>query len=131
MVTITKKQLKELKGSSKLKDYVINDVLDSYNNYDDIDGYFKDLFHGGCQSGFVGSLIYCSDTVKYFDKYKDEIEELITTSAEDQGVTYMELISSLNNAKYIDSEEQRKNLLAWFAFEETAHNLANELGLEI
>jgi len=38
-------------------------------NYDDgIRGFILDLRQGGCSSGLVGSLVYYSDTTKFYDK---------------------------------------------------------------
>ncbi len=132
MVTVSKKQFKELKGSSDLKDCVIKEVLNSYNDYDDIESYFDDLFQGGCQSGFVSGLIYYVDTLKFYKKHKEEINELLTESMDSTGCSMSELFGDkFDNNDPLVMDTNNMNLLAWFAFEETARNLANELGLEV
>ena len=94
-------------------------------NYDDgIWGFIKDLRQGGCISGLVGSLIYYSDTIEFYDKFENEIQELIDNYTQEFGYNNrLEFISSLNGSENVYGNEQLKNLLAWFAFEETAFHL--------
>ena len=72
--------------------------------------FFKDLLNHGCVSGMVSSLIYYSDTGKFFDKYYEDIIWLKTEYEESIG-------------QPIQIPHQVKNHLAWFAFEETARRL--------
>lgn len=103
-------------------------------NYDDgIRGFIKDLQEGGCSSGLVGSLIYYEDTVSFYNNFKNEIQELINDCVQEMGYdNQFDFILSLNGAKDIigdssifklQNNEQLKNLLAWFAFEETAFRM--------
>lgn len=111
-----------------LKSEVIEDALDSEN----IETYFSDLLTHGCVSGMVGGLIYYSDTVKFYDKYEDEIENLLDETRDQMGYSNrFEMIASLNGAENVGDMTQEKNLLAWFAFEETARLIADEIGLEV
>lgn len=86
-----------------------------------------DIVQHGCASGCVPSLIYYTDTVAFHDKFADEIWDLLTEQAEDQGVTELELIASFNGQKDVSSMTQLKNLLAWFAVEAVAYELINEI----
>ena len=72
--------------------------------------FFKDLLNHGCITGMVPSLIYYSDTEKFFDKYYEEIIWLKTEYEE-------------NTGQPMQIPHQVKNYLAWFAFEETARKL--------
>ena len=72
--------------------------------------FFEDLLNHGCISGMVSSLIYYSDTEKFFDKYYEEIIWLKSEYEE-------------NTGQSIQIPHQMKNHLAWFAFEETARKL--------
>ena len=119
------------KEERTLKNYVINYIIEmEYKTNDEIKGFFDDLFKGGCQSGFISDLIYYKDTNKFFDDHEDEIETLISQNMKDCGIETRPLfINSLNGSA--ESITQEKNLLSWFAFEETARSLANELGIEI
>jgi len=125
-----KTKLEELKTTSKpLKKYVVEYVLEEFNNYDDIKDFFKDLSYGGCSSGMIGDLIYYKDTSDFFDNYEDEIEDLITLNMDRFGIETRPLfINSLNGSA--ENIAQEKNLLSWFAFEEVARDLSEELGFE-
>jgi len=94
-------------------------------NYDDgIRGFILDLRQGGCSSGLVGSLVYYSDTTEFYDKFENEIQELIDNYTQELGYNNrLEFISSLNGSENVYDNEQLKNLLAWFAFEQTAFQL--------
>jgi hypothetical protein len=39
--------------------------------------FFRDLARGGCISGMVGTLIYYTDTHKFFDSHYYEIMDII------------------------------------------------------
>lgn len=68
----------------------------------------------GCISGVAYHLIYYSDTCKFFNKYKQEIGELLS----DFGSSPAELFGEkwdANDPLALDTENQ--NLLAWFGFE--------------
>jgi len=86
-------------------------------------GFMSDLRRGGCVSGIIGALCYYSDTNKFHDDFESDIWDLLSENAEEQGMTIPEFIASLNGADNVGSIEQHKNLLAWFAFEETAFRL--------
>lgn len=111
------KKLKKLIGSNELKNYVINYILEDYKSDDDIKCFFSDLLSNGCQSGMIGTLIYYNDTNAFFNKYQSEIEELKEQLEDDLG-------------EPLQIKGNITNWLAWFGFEETARNLANEIGLD-
>ena len=81
--------------------------------YDDPQSFFDDLLQHGCISGMVSSLIYYADTHGFYDKHYEEIEELRTEYEESIGESLQ-----INN--------DLKNYLAWFAFEQVAYQLVNE-----
>ncbi len=72
--------------------------------------FFEDLLNHGCISGMVPSLIYYSDTEKFFDKYYYDIMYLKQEFEESIG-------------QPIKLDFNLKNTLSWFAFEETARKL--------
>lgn len=78
--------------------------------------FFEDLLQHGCVSGMVGKMIYYDDTHAFFDKHYHVIEEIRHAVEENLGEKL-----SLNG--------DLKNSLAWFAFEETAYQLALETGV--
>lgn len=120
MTTVSEKTLK-----SKLQDIltskpnslhaaVANEALD----HEDMACFFSDLLQHGCVSGMVGSLIYYADTHKFFDTNYEAIETLRD-----------DVETNLGEPLIIKGD--LKNFLAWFSFEETAYQMALELGLEV
>ena len=112
-----KTKLKNLKSFNKLKNYVIDYILEDYQTDDEIENFFSDLLNHGCQSGMISTLIYYDDTKQFFIKYIDEINELIERLEDELGES-------------IKAEGNRLNFYSWLAFEETARNIANELKLD-
>jgi len=58
----------------------VKDILDSQvdetNDYL-LEDVLSDLNQGGCESGFIGELIYYSDTERFYKRHEDEIESLL------------------------------------------------------
>lgn len=79
--------------------------------------YISDVLQHGCVSGWVSELIYYSQTHAFYDQYYDEIEELRQTYEDETGCT-------------IQIKYDLKNFFAWFAFEETAYQIATESELD-
>ena len=96
-----------------IEKYVAQEAL---NHGDNPENFFQDILTHGCVSGMVSGLVYYTDTHKFFDTYYEEIEEL-----------RMECDYIIDLIK----DRDLKNTLAWFAFEQTAYNLANKLELEV
>ena len=93
-----------------LKAYVAEEAI----GYDEIEEFFMDLQQHGCICGMVSSLIYYTDTHQFFEDYYLEIEDL-RQEVEEQFGEPLQIKGDL------------KNTLAWFAFEQTAHQLYIEL----
>jgi hypothetical protein len=93
-----------------LKGFVASEIIE----HDNIRGFFEDLSQHGCISGLVGSLIYYRQTHQFFDDHFDEINELRCRFEEQMG-------------QPMNLGHDLKNNLAWFAFEQTAFDLASEL----
>ena len=122
-----KTKLEEMNKTEKgLKLEVIKYILENYETDDQIKTFSEDLENHGCSSGMIDILVYYEDTNNFFDKYEDEIEELLEEFRENCGYkSRPEAIMNLNgNAEDISQE---KNLLAWFGFEETARQLQEEV----
>lgn len=119
--------LEKLKGNNQLTNHVIDYYIDESNNYESSDellSSMKDLQEYGCVSGMIGELIYYDDTIKFFDKYKNEINELLANVTEGTGCSMEELFGDkFNKDDPLVTDYENKNLLAWFGFEETVNNL--------
>lgn len=118
------KTLKQKSDNALIK-RVCGYVIDEWGNYDDKKNIFTDVLHYGCQSGTVGFLIYYHDTIAFYKKYQDEINELLSDSMTNSGLYDL---TDLFGDKW-DKEDplirdcSNQNLLAWFGFEETLRNI--------
>ena len=103
-----------------IKDWVLNEVKNGSINLEEITKY-------GCVNGCVSSLIYYEDTVKFHDKFEEEIWEMLYDEQIDFGFNSIpEYIASFNGSKNVGSLEQFKNLLAWYSVENVARQILDE-----
>ena len=124
-------QLKEISNNyheNELTRYVASNILEYASGYTAQDEdtndvhvkqYLEDLFQCGCSGGTVSELIYYKDTHAFFDKYYEEIMELVNEIEENQGQPIQR------------NGQDLKNFYAWLAYEGTAFNLASRLDIEI
>lgn len=118
---LTKQNVLDYKAMNELEQYVKDWVLDRWDDYDDKHLIFQEVLEHGCQSGIVSSLIYYSDTLKFFDTYREEIKVLLKDIMDESGVgSPKELFGDKwDESDVFVDDTQNQNLLAWFAFEET------------
>jgi len=117
--------------TNKLTLRVIDSLLDREEN--EIEGYIEDLMQHGCQSGMVSELIYYHDTVKFYEEFKTEIKAMFKESLEETGFkSPKELFGDKwDDEDFFAEEDLNKNLLAWFAYEETVKNIAYQLEMDV
>ena len=122
MKKFTKKALRELKKvnqfNTKLEKRVINDLLNTGLTTEELKDYIKDIVQCGCISGIVSSLVYYSDTTRFFNCYRKEILSMLQDP--DKNI-YSEYTYLLDQKKYSVSE---KNYLSWFAYDNTVIRIA-------
>ena len=122
MKKFTKKALRELKKvnqfNTKLEKRVINDLLNTGLTTEELKDHIKDIVQCGCISGIVSSLVYYSDTTRFFNCYRKEILSMLQDS--DKNI-YSEYTYLLDQKKYSVSE---KNSLSWFAYDNTVIRIA-------
>ena len=111
--------LSKLRGLMEIREgiekEVINDIinmLDEDASDDEVQRLLEEINEHGCSSGIVPSMIYYTDTEKFFDKYSNEIFELYNDFNEETGYT----LSTID-----------KNSLAWFSYELIVSNLYDEI----
>lgn len=111
--------LKEIANQQEdsIKKAVAIEIISDCQTDEEVINFFNDLQNYGCQSGMVSSLIYFTQTHAFFDTHYDEIEDLRQDYKDSCGID-------------IPIKYDLKNTLAWFAFEEVAYQLANELEIE-
>ena len=71
-----KKVLNSMKGNNDFENFVINDIIDNIDNYENGLNYLEEVLQHGCISGVVSSLITYEDTKDVFKKYFEEIVEI-------------------------------------------------------
>lgn len=123
---LTVKNLKTLKkDATPLQKSALDYVLDEWSNYDNKVHIFTDVLYHGCQSGTVGFLIYYNQTTAFYNKHKDEINELLYEIMESTGIySPTELFGKKwEKEDPLAIEDYNQNLLAWFGFEETLRKI--------
>ena len=130
------KKLKQLatQSSSPLVKKVASIIasLKTNGGYSSLQSVFEDI-NNGLQSGIISELIYYSDTIKWYKKYKKEIAKMLMNSMNEMGVDSLSDVFGRNWDKSdpFAEDTQNQNLLAWYSFEETARNLSYSLGYEL
>lgn len=119
-------QIRDNTTSGLMKD-VIDYILDKWDEYNDKRNIFLDVLKYGCQSGAVGHLVYYNQTTAYYQKHKNEINELLYDTMNECGIySLSELFDGWDEEDPLVIDCYNQNLLAWFGFEETMHNFARE-----
>ena len=120
---------KQMKGKTMTKETIKQWVEDRVKN-EEI--HLEDVIEHGCVSGCVSSLIYYSDTVKFYDKFEDEIWNMLEEDTNQFGNdNILQTISQFNGARNVGSLDQFKNLLAWYSVEETCRKILDEKEKEV
>ena len=81
-----------------------------------------DIAQHGCESGCASSHIYYSDTVDFYEKHKDEINDYICDAL---GV---DTVFQLDNIAECDGIQNVQNLLCWMYIELVASEILMESG---
>ena len=127
---LTLKNVEKIKNetNNRLVSRVCRYIISNWEYYDDKKDIFLDIINCGCKSGACRDLIYYSQTKRFYEDYKHEINALLWKSDYDN-------LSDLFGSEWdpydpLALEEDNQNLLAWFAFEETISNIAIKFGIE-
>ena len=122
MMNKIKNKITETTG---LKKYCLNYLIDNFETKQEIKDFISDLLNHGCVSGMVSGLISFKDTNDFYDKYEEEIEDLLNDYKESVGFkSRNEAIDGLNGTS--EDMKQQKNLLAWFGFEDMMGQINEE-----
>ncbi len=131
---MTNKEVKAILSDMKknrLYKRVINEIVEDSKDYsgnnlqERLQARLKDVGYG-LSSGIVGSMISYSDTCKYFNRYRKEIEELWQEFAYSTDMKLSDL-NGFDESDPFTRETNNKNLLAWWSYEEIANELENAL----
>ena len=130
---LTKQSLKNFKNESDntLTKYVCGYVL-NHTNGKSIKQTIENILNCGCESGIVKELVYYCDALKFYKKFQHEIVYLLNNLMWDcEYKSPAELFGDKWDAEDpLALDEDNQKLLAWFGFEETLRNIANEFGIE-
>ncbi|WP_291626237.1 hypothetical protein [Clostridium sp.] len=127
MKKFTKKALNELKKvdqfNNRLEKRVINDLLNTKLSTTELKDHIIDITKYGCISGIVSSLIYYSDTVRFFNNYRQEIMTMLTDP--DKNIYFIDTYW-IDHTKYSVPE---KNSLSWLVYENIVYRIAEYFSL--
>ena len=120
-------------ANTELEKEVIAIITNEASDYDSLEAWLSDLLNHGCVSGMVGALTYYCDTLAFASNNAEDINELLSNQLSMFG---MSSPAELFGDKW-DKEDNlcldttNRNLLAWFAFEETAREIGISFDLEV
>lgn len=87
----------------------------------------EDIATHGADCGYP-SITYTSDTVKLYDRYEDDIYDMLYEDADSMGYDSPEaLIATFRRKDMLSTPECRKNLLVWYACEKVAQEISQDL----
>ena len=126
-------QLKSESDNALVKlvcDYIINEWDDEHESNNK--NMLLDIINSGCSNGAVHWFTYKTDILEFYDSFKNEIYELLLETLDTCGCNSPTDLfgDKWNNEDPLAFFEDNKQLLAFFGFEETARNIANEFGIE-
>jgi len=131
----TATQLKLTGATSRLERNVQRWANERGEDYDNgAEGVLKDLMYGGCASGMVGRLIHTADCVRFFATHRRDISDLLAEYIDQCGIGggVSDIFGDKwDNTDPLAQEDENRNLLAWFGFEEAARQLAQRNGIEL
>jgi len=85
----------------------------------------------GLSNGTVNRLIYYNDTNIFYEDYKREINQLLYEMLDATGLSISELFGDKwDKSDPLAIEQENKNLLVWFAYEEIAQRLSDYMEQE-
>ena len=112
-----KAKLEAIANEDTYTDSIRKEVVQEALEYDEPKEFFSILSRYGCVSGHVSKLVWYNQTHAFFNRYYDDIENL--------RYQYEDMLG-----EPLKPKGDLMNWFAWFAFEETARQIANELELE-
>lgn len=96
------------------QEWIEEKIADGYTKHEAID----ELMAHGCISGMVSGLIYYSDTTKFFEDHKEEINELLQSELQACGLSIEEIFrDKWDKDDPLCMDTNNQNLLAWWGFE--------------
>lgn len=116
---------------SPLHERVISEIVEDSEDYDgtklDKIKSRLDEISDGLVSGTVGSLIYYSDTTKFFDDYYDDIWDEVQNLVNGGLEPIKAIEQHCDETEMLMGSDNVKNWVVWMVYEEIAYEFQNEL----
>lgn len=127
------KNLKNYNATTGLEREVLTIIQNEASDYENFESYLSDLLSNGCISGMVGALIYYTDTQAFTQRHASDINELLSNTLSMFGFNNpVELFGKKwDKEDSLCLSQNNQNLMAWFAFEETAREIGISFDLEV
>lgn len=127
------KNLKNYNATTGLEREVLTIIQNEASDYENFESYLSDLLSNGCVSGMVGALIYYTDTQAFTQRHASDINELLSNTLSMFGFNSpIELFGKKwDKEDSLCLSQNNQNLMAWFAFEETAREIGISFDLEV
>ncbi|MBI4738267.1 hypothetical protein HY772_01680 [Candidatus Woesearchaeota archaeon] len=110
-------KLEALKTGDPLWDYVVEYLIEETEDPESRKHFIRKILELGCVQGAVTPLIFAKDIYAFYDRFEPQIDQL-----------YRESEQTTSQPVHIEGDD-RKQGLAWFAFEEATRQIAAELGI--
>lgn len=108
-------------------------IVSNAEGYDSFESFLSDLLTHGCVSGFITELVYYNQTADFTRRHSEEINELLSNTLSMYGFCNpKELFGDKWDCEdNLCLDNNNRNLLAWFALEETAREIGIALELDM
>ena len=85
----------------------------------------REIAEHGCSDGVTG-MTYYTETTSLYDRFGEELWEMLSDDADDFGYpTALSFLASLNGAENVSTPAQAANLIVWYAAERVAQNMTD------
>lgn len=115
-----KERLEEMVEINAMYKEVIEDVLDDLEEETDKVFYNRldEISSNGCASGIVPSMIDYKDTVSFYNRHKEIINEYISELYNNTGCTsFTDIFKDFDTDDILCLHTHNKNLMAWYGYE--------------
>lgn len=100
-----------------MRKWVLDDVYVIADEDYSMSKYCQEVINNGCVSGVAPSMIYYTDTIKFYDNFTDEINNLLVN----YGVNPFDITNNDDDKLFIS--DYSKNKLAWYAYETVVYEI--------
>ena len=120
-------------ANTELEKETLELIVSNAVDYDSFESFLSDLLTYGCVSGFVTELVYYNQTADFTRRHSEEINELLSNTLSMYGFCNpKELFGDKWDCEdNLCLDNNNRNLLAWFALEETAREIGIALELDM